>query len=86
MSVTLAQERKLLQEAKQEAADRFYRTLVSQNGTDALLTSTQAAGYLAVTTNTLKKLDIKSVDLTGTEQGVRYRKCDIDAFLERRKG
>ena len=80
-----AQEAKLIDEIKRESVDKYYKHLITNGGASASLSIAQAAGYLNITTQTLRKLDIPYVDVTGNGGTIQYDVADLDAHKQKSK-
>ena len=82
ISLTKEKEAELLESIRKETVAQYVRHLIANGGGTANLSTAQAAGYLNVTTQTLRKLPIPARDVTGNGGTISYRLCDLDEYLE----
>lgn len=82
MNLTLsrAQVDQVIEEAKAEIVSR----LIGEAGEVRLLSPTQTAALLDVTTNSLSKLHIPQIRLTPTSS-IRYRLADVRSYIEKNR-
>lgn len=74
---------------KLELPDRLVAELVAQEIAAArlkgeLMTTKEVADYLSVTPPTVRKLPIPSATELNCRNGRRYRRSDVDAYIESR--
>ena len=85
ITLSKEQERDLIESIRKESVARVVREVISNGGMNPTLSVAQAAGYLNVTTQTLRKLPIPSYDVTGNGGSVSYRVADLEAYMEERR-